>query len=326
MILIAAAYGVLWEAGLFNAFWNRLASSVYGPGLIRDTAEGLIKGELPSVARLGVFLVGIVGLLALVRLLSMIWSGVRLHEFRLSRVGDDLRTEYGLLTRVTATIPLRRVQTLTIREAPLQRLFERMSVNVDTAGGHSGPEQAQGQGQGSKRPREPLAPIIRRDAVPALLREVLPTVDLDALDWQSLHPRAFRRALKPAMLLAIVLSVPFLFWFGWRGIVVLPVLVAWLGFMTRKHVQYMHWAATEDVVVFRSGWWWRNVTIAPIAKIQTVSCSESPFDRRAVMARLSVDTAGGRLHQISIPYLARETANALFQRLSARAAETAFRW
>jgi putative membrane protein len=327
MILVGTAYGVLWEAGLFNAFWDRLASSVYGPGLIRDTAESLIRGELPSLARAGVFLVGIVGLLALVRVLSMIWSGVRLHEFRLSRVGDDLRTEYGLLTRVTTTIPLRRVQTLTIREAPLQRLVNRMSVSVETAGGHGGaPEQGQGQGRGSQRPREPLAPIIRREAVPALVREVLPAVDLDALDWQPLHPRAFRRALKPAMLLAIVTSAPFLFWFGWRGIVVLPVFVAWLGIVTRKHVQRMHWAATGDVVVLRSGWLWRHVKIAPIAKIQTVSCAESPFDRRAVMASLSVDTAGSRSHQISIPYLARHTARALFEKLSTRAAETAFRW
>ena len=121
--------------GCFAASGIRLARGAYGPGLVRDTAQTIAAGGVPSLTSIAVLLVGIIGLLLLVRLLSMIWSGVRLHDFRLTRVGDDLRTEYGLLTRVTATIPLRRVQSLTIREAPLQRLVKRMSVRVETAGG-----------------------------------------------------------------------------------------------------------------------------------------------------------------------------------------------
>ena len=81
---------------------------------------------------------------------------------------------------------------------------------------------------------------------------------------------------------------------------------------------------TDDAVVFRSGWLWRNVTIAQVVKIQTVEGTESPFDRRAVMAGVRVDTAGAseRSHKVAIPYLARETARALHERLSAQAAQT----
>jgi len=41
-----------------------------------------------------------------------------------------------------------------------------------------------------------------------------------------------------------------------------------------------------------------------------------------------VDTAGAseRSHRVAIPYLARDTAKALHERLSAQAAQTAFRW
>src|SRR6185436_16143572 len=135
MILLTAAYGVLWEAGLFQSLWDRVANGWYGPGLVRDTIRRVVAGEPWPWGQIGVLLIGILTLLVLIRVVSMIWSALRLYEFRLSRVGEDLRTEYGLLTRVTATIPLRRVQTLTIREAPLQRLFDRMSIRVDTAGG-----------------------------------------------------------------------------------------------------------------------------------------------------------------------------------------------
>ena len=62
----------------------------------------------------------------------MAWATLRLHGFRLTREGEDLRTEYGLLTRVAATIPLRRIQTLTLREGPLHRLVGKNLARAST--------------------------------------------------------------------------------------------------------------------------------------------------------------------------------------------------
>jgi putative membrane protein len=322
MLIIAAGYGLLWEAGLFRGLWDRVANGWYGPGLVRDTVRRVAAGEPLPWGQIAVLIAGIAGLLVLVRVLSMIWSWLRLYEFRLSRVGEDLRTEYGLLTRVTATIPLRRVQTVTIRETPLQRLVHRQSMRVETAGGAGAPEE------GPKRPREWLAPIIRRSAVPDLVREVLPGFGFETLDWQPLHARAFRRAVKPALVIGAAMTTPVFILFGWRALAVLPFVLAWMTLATWKHVQRMQWAITGDAVAFRSGWLWRDLTVAPIVKIQTVECTESPFDRRAMMARVRVDTAGAgdRSHKVAIPYLARETARALYERLSAQAAHTTFRW
>ena len=322
MILITAVYGLLWQAGLFQGVWDRMANGWYGPDLVRDTIRRVAVGEAWPWGQIAILLAGVVGLLVLVRVFSMIWSGLRLYQFRLSRVGEDLRTEYGLLTRVTATIPLRRVQTLTIREAPLQRLVKRMSVRVETAGGHGSPQA------GPKKPREWLAPIVRRSAVPALVREVVPGFDVEVLDWHPLHPRAFGRAVKPALIVGALMTLPLFGLFGWLAIMVLPFTLAWMTVVAWKGVQHMHWTLTDDAVVFRSGWLWRNLTIAPLVKIQTVECSESPFDRRAMMARIRVDTAGAseRSHRVAIPYLARETAATLHERLSAHAAQTTFHW
>ena len=320
MLLVGAAYGVLWEAGVFRGVWNQVARGAYGPGLVRDTAQTIAAGGVPSLTRLAVLLVGIIGFLVLVRMLSMIWSAVRLHDFRLTRVGDDLRTEYGLLTRVATTIPLRRVQTLTTREAPLQRLVGRMSVRVETAGSTGTPQE------GAKQPREWLAPIVRAGAVSGLVREVLPGLDLGALEWQPLHPRAFRRALKPSMLIALAVTAPLVGLLGWSGLAMLPFTMAWLSLVAWKQVQHTQWAVTEDTIAFRNGWLWRHLTVAPVVKVQVVDCAESPFDRRTGMASLRVDTAGGRVHRISIPYLARDTAQTLYEKLATQTARTAFRW
>jgi putative membrane protein len=325
VLIIGAIYGGLWETGLQGLVWERVTSGLYAPGLLRDAGRRLGEGQLPPLWQIGVMAGGLLGLILLTRLLSMAWFAVKLHGFRLTRVGGDLRNEYGLLTRMTTTIPLGRVQTLTLRETPLQRLAGRMSVRVETAGGPAGSD---GPGHGPKRPRERLAPIIRTSAVPALVHEVMPHADLETLDWQPVHPRAFRRAVKPMLLLTTLPSVSVLALLGWRLWPALVVTIAVTALVTRRQVQRLAWAANDDVVAVRTGWLWRSVTITPVAKIQTVMSIESPFDRRTSMAGVRVDTAGGRELSIgmSIPYLARETAQTLLARLSAQAAQTAFRW
>jgi putative membrane protein len=164
--------------------------------------------------------------------------------------------------------------------------------------------------------------------VPALVREVLPGFELSAIDWQPLHPRAFRRAVKPALLVAVATTLPLAGIAGWWGLAALPVTMAWMVVVTRQQIRRTAWAATDDAVIFRSGWLWRSVTVSPVVKIQTVERLESPFDRRNAMARVQIDTAGAgdRSHRVSIPYLARDTAQALHARLAVQASQTAFRW
>ena len=48
-------------------------------------------------------------------------AAARLYGFHLTRAGDELRTEYGLFTRVSATIPVRRAGRKSRRARCLQR-------------------------------------------------------------------------------------------------------------------------------------------------------------------------------------------------------------
>ena len=120
--------------------------------------------------------------LLLTRVFSVIWALIRLHGFRLTQQGDDLRAEYGLLTRVAATIPRRRIQTITIRESIWHRMCGRAAVRVATAGGKD--EQRERVAE----QREWLAPIVLRDRVPDLLDRLLPRVDLRAIELETRAP------------------------------------------------------------------------------------------------------------------------------------------
>ena len=322
MILIGAAFGVGWESGLLSRLSDLFFDAdTFDRVFFRDIARGLFEGEGVPLPAIVLVLVGLPALLLFVRVVSMAWAFLRLYDFRLTRVREDLRIEYGLLTRVAATIPIRRVQTITIHQGPLHRLLARASVRVETAGG---------AGAGSKGPRDRqwLAPLIRLPALAGLLEQIVPGFDLNAVTWQPVHPRAFRRAVKPGLALALGVAVTWFVTIGPGAIPVLLLMVAWVTISARQYIKHLRWADHDEVVLLCSGWIWRQQTLARANKIQSVSLLQSPFDRRAAMARVRVDTAGAGVtsHRVDIPYLDSTVAAGLAGRLAAQAASTAFRW
>jgi putative membrane protein len=320
-VLIAGVVGLLWEMGMLERAVSRVGIDVAGKGFVRRLLISIFRdGTLPfnDILTAGA---AIVGFLIVLRILSVIWPIVRLHGFRLTLVGADLRTEYGLLTRVSATVPLHRIQTFTVQRGLIHRWFDRASVRAETAGGQ-GAGQKPGQ---SSRGRESLAPIIKEPELPALLRIVAPDLNLGDPVWHGPAPGAFRRELRARLVLALIGALLSAFLLGWWAIAVLAFFSAWGWMGARIYIAHLGWAVIDGAVLFRTGWIWRHLTVARFTKVQAVSMTQSPFDRRHRMASVRVDTAGAGdgSHRVDIPY---EKAAELFGELGTAAARTAFRW
>jgi putative membrane protein len=319
MIVIAGAMGLLFQTGAAEDYIGRYVGESdvarFFEGFLQETSTGMIPWNRIAF---GVMVFG--ALLVLIRVFSVALAVIRLHGFKLERIGEDLRAEFGLFTRVTSTVPLRRVQTITVSAGLLHRLSGRASVRVDTAGG-DGP-------QVQKRSRESLAPIIHGEAWPALVHDVVPELDLDQVAWRSPAPGALGREFRQHLVVSAIFALLFVYLLHWwtLGLFALLVLLSW--FSARGQVRNLGWAMRDGVVLHKSGWLRRHVTIARLTRIQAVALHESPFDRRRRMARVHVDTAGagGAPHRIHIPYLARDEATGLHDLLAAAAGRTAFRW
>lgn len=320
LLMLAAIFSILSQYGIDD---EALVDGTPGP-----QADGRVARAMKSVFEHGLsfdivetlfWLAVFLLLVLLLRALSMLHTMQMFYRFRLALAAGELRLSFGLLTRVKATIPLGRIQTITIREGPLHRLFGVSSVRAATAGG--GPGQA---AAGSRY----LAPIIARRALPDLVRVLMPQVDLDSLAWQPAHPRAFRRLLVRHAATALVVSSLVLWLAGaWTA----PMAVTLLGLAVihaRLQARHLGHSLSRDIFAFRSGWFMRQVTITPLRKVQAVSVFESPFDRRHAMAGLVVDTAGatGAPHALAVPYLDRAEADALSAVIAAGAMETALTW
>ena len=322
MVLIAAAFGLAWELGLFEraSDWIAGEQSWIGPAVEGAASDVVAAGILVTIAAVTALVAAFV---IFARMLSVAWTLVRLHDYRVVRSEEGLRATFGMLTQVAATIPLRRVQTVTIHEGPLQRWAGRVAVGVQTAGGSQG-----GQSGNADPHRHRLAPILRRDRLREFLREVIPELDAPEVGWEPVSPLAFRRVVRGTCFVATLASVPLYFTLGAWGVAFHAAFLAWAVFYARRYVECLGWALKDDMVWFRSGWLWRRTTIARYTRIQVVALRTTPIDRWRGMARLLVDTAGAgaATHKVDIPYLPLDTARQLRTHLAAEAARTAFRW
>lgn len=315
LALLAAAFGVLWQMVSY-----RMEPEL--EDVARQAGQALESVELPGPLATGLLAVGAAtALFVVLKLLSAAWFVIKFHGFTLTRRGEDLRAEYGLLTRVSATIPRHRIQVLSTHSGPMQRKLGRISVQVETAGGREGDEKSGGG-------RLWLAPSLRQELLPALLEQALPEVDVSEVAWQGLAPRARGRVLRRGLVIGAVITGAACLLLGpWALTALVPVALL-AAVHSRLYVRHTRYAVAERAVLYRSGWLRRRTSVVRFTKIQALDLSRSPFDRRAGMARLSVDTAGaGRIgHQVAIAYLGLETARRLQDRLFAEAGRTAFRW
>lgn len=254
----------------------------------------------------------LLALFAGMRLLSVVLSLLHFHGFRLTQHGARLSTEAGLLSRVRASARPKRIQLFLKRSTWLSRRFNREMLRVDIAGG--GVTNSSNEHTRLKW----LAPLASPEQIDRLLRDFAPGSLDAALDWQPLHPRAWiRRCRWPVVIWsALALLGSLASWFG----LLLWILPIWSVLEARGFARFSRYAITDRYFVWRSGWFEHQTVVLPIDKIQIIQIHHSPFDRRAGMASLALDTMGADSfgQSVSVPYLALGTAHELATNLYAR--------
>jgi len=207
---------------------------------------------------------------------------VAYYDFRLYRVGDDLRYERGLLSRYSGSIPLGKVQTVTVRENALMRRFGYAALAVETAGYGPGSEDA----SNTAIPLDDLGTVV--EYAEALGDVEYPTVERPPK--RSRRRYAVRFAFVPLALAGALLAVD-RFWtsFQWwylplAGLVLAP-LAGHLRWRNRGH------ALTDGAFLARSGVWVRHTRVVPYFRVQTVVDERTVFQRYRDLASVTGDTA-----------------------------------
>ena len=150
--------------------------------------------------------------------LSVGWTILRFHGYRLERSGELLRVTCGLFTKVSAAVGRHRIQLVTVHESVLHRLFRRVSIRVATAGG---------VGEKSEISRKWFVPLVPRDQVARILNELRPGIGPRRGDWRPLARKAVRRKAVGNIVMALLFGAAGVVVLRWWGLLPIALLVAW---------------------------------------------------------------------------------------------------
>lgn len=316
MVVVAAAMAALSQFGPEDAVEDYLEKQAEQD--LRVAAVWADNHHLGAVDyAIGAAMV-LLALIVLVRLLSIALALLQFHGFTLSERGRRLTVERGLLARWRTSVPRRRIQSWTLRESLLHRLFRRRSLDVDTAvSAHSQQQRAL---------RE-LAPIATPDACDALVDHLLPKAGWTALAWRAVPDVAWWRLFLPSLPITLLLTALACWRFGYWGLLVL----LWLpvaAFKARQLARRIGYALGEELVAVREGWWSRHWRFAEIDKLQALQLVRTPLDRHFGTATLKLDTAGAgtMAPPLRIRFLPEADARALYQRLAHALAQRPLHW
>lgn len=183
---------------------------------------------------------------------SIVTEFTRYYGFTVARSADGLRLRRGLLQTQHQTVPPGRVHAVGLTQSWLWRKRDWVRVQVDVAG-------MPGSGDSGDSVLLPVAP---RPVARALLADVLPGVDLDAVRLEPAPVRSRRRA-----------------WIQWGQLAV---------------------GADDRVVVTRRGRITRRWAAVLHARTQSVRVTQGPWQRALRLATVHVDTVPGPVRAVAL--------------------------
>jgi putative membrane protein len=207
----------------------------------------------------------------------------RYYDFELARVGDELRYERGLLQRYSGSIPLEKVQTVTVNDNPITRAAGYATLVVETAG------YTAGQSAGT----ESAIPLAARPRVYRLAQsvEAFEEPSFTRPPKRARERYAVRYSLVVGALTAALYAAKLAFGGPdrWYAALALLAVVPVAAHVTWRHRGYQ---TQDDHVLTRAGFWTRTTKVVPYYRLQTVVRRRTVFQRRRDLASLTADTAG----------------------------------
>jgi putative membrane protein len=267
--------------------------------------EAWIAPRAEQVANIGLYVtLLIVGLVLLLGVITgLLRTIARDYRFRLSRTASGFRRRRGLFTLSEVVIPLRRVQLALVGSGWLRRRLGWYDIQFQTLSADS-----------RQSGHQAAAPFARMEEIMPILGEA-GIADLPAPeDYIHVSRLAIlRRYLGGIVPLAIIAAAVSLFWpaalFALIPLALGGVIVA---LQWRRH----RYVLRDGAAYISEGIWRHRLWILPFAKVQTISVTRSPLQRRFGLATVEIDTAGASLFRSpQVRDILADDAEALGERL-----------
>lgn len=240
--------------------------------------------EMQQLIRFGVIFISVIVIFALfvAWVLSVVIAFFKYNDFTVKKVEDELIITRGLLEKRTTTVPLHRIQSLTITESPIRQPFGFASVSLESAGGSS---------TDLENSSMILLPVVKRSEIAGMLGDHLTEYDFVS-DFKAAPSRSMRRYMfvKSIVSLTIAGLLTGFFWpYGLFSAVLLPIAILW-GYAQYKSAG---WNITGQQLTMRYRTIEQRTMLMKKNRIQSLEASVSWFQNRARLAAVSASVKSG---------------------------------
>lgn len=248
--------------------------------------------ELSAFIKFG-FLIVAVTLFIGFLLVWMLSVGITLlshYGFTVALEGEDLVITRGLLEKKRMTVPLKRVQSISINENPFRQMFGYATVAIHSAGGAV---------EGSKIT---LFPLIKKKEVWDLLLEIFPEVDVsEPKQTLPVRGRSFYYRIDFVWMLPVIGAITYFFFpYGLISLAIIPIIIA-LGI-------WQHRSAAYDIYGNQLTMRFRGISLQTAfvlrKRIQAMEMRQSYFHRRKQVATIVATAKSGiGTHRIHVHHM-----------------------
>ncbi|MCR2822623.1 PH domain-containing protein [Lederbergia panacisoli] len=249
--------------------------------------------EMELVAKAGFTIIAILVVIGLFLawLVSVLMAYLKYNDFTLEKVGEDLVITRGLLEKRTTTIPIKRVQAVTVKESMLRQPFGYASVSVEYAGGSILDENTEGL----------LIPVVKKKQIGQILQETLSDYMFD-IDFIGAPKRAKRRFFLIKMFAAAILTAILSIWFWpYSLFAILLVGGAWI----LGHLQFKSagWNLTDKQLALRYRGIDQLTTYMRKNRMQSLDLSVNWFQKGADLATIETAVMSGGVANFRVKHL-----------------------
>jgi putative membrane protein len=271
---------------------------------ITDITVGIVDRFVTSGANSHAVIIAVVIIAVLIFIVGYVFAVVTkfitFGGFTIQKRGDRIEVSRGLLARKSSSIITHRVQTLSVSQGLLMRVFGYAEVRAETASALA----AQNGDKNGGLEDSVIHPCIKVGKLDDFIAGVIPEFADRPKQLETLTLKALRRSMiRYGVWSVILIGIPTLITDQWIIDLPLPALIAVVALCVG--VGYLKWrgraiSRTNDMIAMRNGAVRRRLVYVPRHKIQRAAKEMNPFQRAAEMATYGVYTAAVRDTRIAI--------------------------
>jgi len=211
-------------------------------------------------------------------IISVIITVIKYYKFSVIREEDNIKLSYGFFDKKEVTIPVKRIQSLTIVEGVIKKSFGYFSLNVETVG--------YGKDKGESTM---ICPIAKRKVLNKFFEDIIPEMNI-TYDLMKSPKRALIGFLLLNLLSYIIIMILIAIFapYGYYVFLLVPIIVFW---------QYKRFVDNgmyngEDLVVMRYRNISRETVIVQRECVQSMEKMQNIFQKRKAISNYKVSIAG----------------------------------